>query len=491
MNILKRPMFFAALLCCIAAAISLFVKSLAFIILAASFILLSIVIFNKKYNYITVLFAIVLFFISLFAQFGRIEQINSLDGEKISGSFLVTEETTDHGEFNSVTFKESGCNSVPNGVKILVFDYEKTNLQMGEILDTTLKLSAIDRYDEYRLSDYSNGIYATASVVKLKKTGDYNEFYKTAGNIRNYVKETVTSHFSGDTAGLLVALTTGDKTLLSDKFLGNVKTTGISHVIVVSGMHLSIIMAAVFWCLDRLFYNKYIRCLLSVTVVVLISAVCGFTMSILRAGVMFAIAGLASIFNRDNDSLSSLLTAVTVVLIGMPFAVFNISFQLSVLSTLALIWVVPFYYKLIVERFNVSSKILKTLLGTVLCSVFAILFTLPVTIKIFGYVSIVAPITNLIISYPIMIALIFNIVALILWAVPIIKPFAYLLFLIAGFCSRFTVFIVNQIAKLPITVAVMPNSAFLWSLLLLAAVIGYIYFYEYKRKRSDFNANSV
>ena len=41
----------------------------------------------------------------------------------------------------------------------MVFDYKKTELQMGEILDTTLKLSAIDYYDEYRLSDYSNAIY--------------------------------------------------------------------------------------------------------------------------------------------------------------------------------------------------------------------------------------------------------------------------------------------------------------------------------------------
>lgn len=491
MDILKRPMFFAALICCTAAAISLFVKSLAFAIIVASLILVSIVITNKRYNYITVLIAIVLFSISLFLQFSKIEQINIHDGEKIRGSFLVTEETTDHGEFKSVVLKEVGCSSIPNGVSILVFDYKKTELQMGEILNTTLKLSAIDYYDEYRLSNYSNAIYATASVAELKKTGDYNSFYKTAGNIRKYVKETVTSHFSGDTAGLLVALTTGDKTLLSEKFLGNVKTTGISHVIVVSGMHLSIIMAAVFWCLDRMFYNKYIRCLLSVAVVVLIAAVCGFTMSILRAGVMFAIAGLAPIFNRENDSLSSLLTAVTAVLIGMPFAVFNISFQLSVLSTLALIWVVPFYYNLVVKRFDISSKISKTFIGTVLCSIFAILFTLPVTITVFGYVSIVAPVTNLIISYPIMSALILNIVALIIWAIPIVKLLAYPLFWIAGFCSRLIVFIVNLIAKLPITVAVMPKSAFWWSLLLLAVVIGYMYFYEYKKKRCDFNANSV
>ena len=187
----------------------------------------------------------------------------------------------------------------------------------------------------------------------------------------------MSSRFNGDTAGLLVALTTGDKTLISDKFAGNIKTTGISHVVVVSGMHLAIIMMAVFWCLDRLFYNKYIRCIISVLSVILISAVCGFTMSITRAGAMFIVAGLAPVFSRENDSLSSLLTAVTAVLISAPFAIFNISFQLSVLSTLAIIWVVPFYSKLIKERFNIKSKILNLLIDTFLCSVSAIIFTLP------------------------------------------------------------------------------------------------------------------
>ncbi|MBR5472533.1 MAG: ComEC/Rec2 family competence protein, partial [Clostridia bacterium] len=358
-------------------------------------------------------------------------------------------------------------------------------------VNATLKLSIVEEYDEYFISDYSSGVYTTANMIKLKKSGDYNLFYKTAGNIRSYVKNTISSRFNGDTSGLLVALTTGDKTLISDKFLANIKTTGISHVVVVSGMHLAIIMMAVFWCLDRMFYNKYIRCLVSLISVILISAVCGFTMSISRAGVMFVIASLAPAFSRENDSLSSLLTAVTAVLISAPFAIFNISFQLSVLSTLAIVWVVPYYSKLIQKKFNIKSKILKFLIDTFLCSIFAIIFTLPVIIKTFGFVSIVSPITNFIISYPVMIALIFNIASLVLSTIPLIRVVSTVLFFVAGVCSRFIVFIVNLIAKLPITVAVLPQSAFWWAILLIAMVIGFMYIYEFKKKRSDLNANSV
>ncbi len=492
MNIFKRPMFYAAVVCCWSAALSLYVVSLSiWLIVVAVVFLLFVSIFYKKYKYIIVMLAIVLFTISLFAEFMKIKNLKQHNAEKISGSFLVTDEPIDHGIFNSVTLKEVDCDTIPNNVKLFAYDYEKSELKIGDIVDVTFKLGIVDKYSRYRLSNYGSSIYATANIINLKQTGKYNPFYKMAGNIRSYVKDTELSHFKGDVAGLLVALTTGDKTLLSDEFAANIKTTGISHVVVVSGMHLTIIMIAIFWCLDNLFYNKFIRFISSIAFVILISTVCGFTMSITRAVVMFLIAGLAPIFNRESDSLSSLLTAVTVVLISAPFAIFNISFQLSVLSTLAIIWVVPFYSKLIKEKFNIKSKIIKILVDTFLCSIFAIIFTLPVTIKTFSYVSIVSPITNLIISYPVMIALVFNILSLVISVIPLVEILSTATFFVAGICSRFMVFAVNLIAKLPITVAVLPKNAFWWAIVVILIVIGFMYIYEFKKKRSDLSANSI
>ena len=206
---------------------------------------------------------------------------------------------------------------------------------------------------------------------------------------------------------------------------------------------------------------------------------------------MFIIAGLAPIFNRENDSLSSILTAVAVVLVATPFAIVNVSFLLSVLSTLAIIWIVPFYYNAIIKCFNIASKFLKTIVASVLCSIFAVVFTLPVTIKIFGYISIVSPITNLIINLPVTIALVLNILAVIVSIVPILNVASLALFYMAGLCSDLTVLVVNSIARFPITVAVLPKIAFWWSIFLIITIIGYMYYYEFKRERSDLNANSI
>ena len=90
-----------------------------------------------------------------------------------------------------------------------------------------------------------------------------------------------------------------------------------------------------------------------------------------------------------------------------------------------------------------------------------------------------------------MIALIFNIIALTLSTIPLIRVISTVLFFVAGICSQFIVFIVNLIAKLPITVAVLPQNSFWWAILIIALVIGFMYICEFKKKRSDLNANSV
>ncbi len=491
MNILKRPMFFAAASCSAISAISIFEKTIAFFIAIVTFILFLIFIIKKNKEYLIVLISVVLFTISLFAEFSKTDFINEHDGENLYGTFVVVEDPTGYDEYNTVVLKEKNCDYIPNGTKIFMFDYKKIKLRTGDIINASLKLSAIPKNNKYRLSNYGDGIYATANAKNIEKLNKTDFFYKLIGSIRSYVNNTVSSHFDGDSAGLLVAITTGDKSMLSDKFLSNVKTTGISHVIVVSGMHLSIVMAAIYFCIDKIFYNKYVRCALSVIIVLIIYSICGFTTSITRAGAMFIVASFAPIFSRDNDSLSSLLTAITAILIAAPFTIFNVSFLLSVLSTLAIIWIVPFYYKIINERFNIKSRFVKVVIGSMLCSIFAVIFTLPVIIKVFGYVSIVGAITNLIINFPIIITLILNIAALIIGAFPGVNYISYPIFLIADFCSQFTVFCVNQIAKLPVTVAVLPKSAFWWSVLIVTAVIGYMYYYEYKKKRSDFNAYNI
>ena len=89
MNIFKRPMFWAAVVCSVSAALSLFVAPLSFMFTAASIVLLVfITAYYKKYQYITVVLAIILFTVSLIAEFIKIDELKQRDKEKIVGTFF-------------------------------------------------------------------------------------------------------------------------------------------------------------------------------------------------------------------------------------------------------------------------------------------------------------------------------------------------------------------------------------------------------------------
>lgn len=481
MDILKRPVFLTAVFCCLVSGVALYSIKTA---LGIAFVLLLLLILksvnNKKYLCICLLVA--LFVVSLFLQKQKTDKVKSLDGETVTEKFSVVSEPVCHGKYNTVVLKSQG-GSLPK-IKLLAFDYSLSNLCTGDIINADLKIKAVDITSDYYFSNYGDGIYATASLKSIEKTDDVNRLYKAAYSVRNYVKNAISQNLDGDAAGLLTALTIGDKTLISESFSANIKTTGISHVIVVSGMHLSIIMSAIFILLDKLFYNKYLRSLISIFCVVIIAATCGFTTSVIRAGVMFVAAALAPCFNRDGDSLNSLLTAVVLILIAAPFTVTNVSFLLSVLSTLAIIWVVPFYHRFIVEKLNIKSKILKTVLNIILSSVSALVFTLPVTVKVFGFSSVVAPLTNLLITYPVTYVLVATIIALPFYKIPFLNFISKILFYLINILLNIIIKIVNVVANLPVTVAVLPQTAFFYSVLAVAGVIAFMYFNNYRLKKN-------
>ncbi len=489
MDILKRPIFYAAIICCFASVLSLYFIN-PFILLAITFFLfIFIAIKYRKFKYITISLIILCYSLGLFTQNNIINRINLLDNQTVNGDFLVVSEPDVYDNFNKTSFKVVNSELLPKNLNIIVFDSDKVELSCGDIVSATLKISTIKKDDEYRFFDYGNKIYATANMTEFEKTVGQNKVYKTFNNIRNYVKSTLNTILNGETTGLLFAITTGEKDLISDNFLSLVKETGISHIIAVSGMHLSIILAALFFIIDRLFYNKYIRTVLSLSLVFIICGICGFTMSVIRASVMFFIGAFAPLFKRDKDLLSIILTAFTCVLIVSPFAIVNISFLLSVLSTLAIIWVVPFYYDLFIMRYKINSKIIKALVQMIFVSIFAILFTLPVIIKVFGYVSVVSPITNILIMYPVMLALILNCVGLLISVVPFIEFLGVLIIKIAGFFCDIIIFIVNTVAKLPVTIAILPDIAMWISITIILISILYMYFYKYRLKRKEVNLN--
>ena len=179
----------------------------------------------------------------------------------------------------------------------------------------------------------------------------------------------------------------------------------------------------------------------------------GFTPSAIRAGIMCAAAFGAGAAIRCKDSLNSLGIAVILMLLYEPFYVLHIGFLLSCSATAGVIVAGSVTGKLIDDKVNIRNFVLcdivKNTLSVAAQSVGAAIFTLPITMIVFGYVSTVSPVANIAISFAVGYLLLSLLAAVILSALPFVGFFSVPFFSFATLVSRYISAAVGLIAKIP------------------------------------------
>lgn len=204
---------------------------------------------------------------------------------------------------------------------------------------------------------------------------------------RSRIRDAIQVCFSGNRAGLLMGITLGDTSHLSENLKENFRLTGLAHILAVSGLHVGL-LAAVCFSLGRLVRMKGLaQWAVVLSVVVFYALLTGSRPPALRASIMILVGGGAWLLGRDRNLISSLSVAALVLLIYDPFSFFDVGFQLSFTVALALILITP----------TLSSKIaLPGRLGNLLAvSVAAQLGAAPILIYYFRQLPIIATIANL------------------------------------------------------------------------------------------------
>lgn len=397
---------------------------------------------------VIVLFFSTLIIFSLSLSILNLQRISGVTGTNITEEFVITDEPFYSGEYFSADAVCLSGDTLKKGDKIRLF-YEKADISVGDTVSVNLKVSEIKK--ENRAFYYSDGIYATGSV-KSFESSDSDSFICLIPKFRRNINKLLNaSPLSHKAKAIITALTVGDKSGLSSEFNFLVKASGTSHVMVVSGMHLVIIMGFFTSLLERIFYNKYLYALVSLGGVVSIMAVCGFTMSIVRAGVMYLVVVAAPLFSRDSDPLNTLGFTVSLITIFSPYAIFSISFQLSVLSTLGILLLTDYLTLKICLILRIQKKFPTKLIELISITLAATVMTAPVCIYNFGFLSTVSIITNLLITYSVTACIRFGILGMLLGLIfgsNIASIFLY----IAGIFAEYTANVITDFGALPFAV---------------------------------------
>lgn len=232
-----------------------------------------------------------------------------------------------------------------------------------------------------------------AELLKLAKTPGWAFPAILRRNLQKIIDKSVPS----DAAAFARALLLGDRTGIDYETNTAFKVSGISHIIAVSGLHVTILFTLInMICFKR----RWLVALLGIPTLCLFAAVGGFSPSVVRACIMQALIITAMLFDREYDGPTELAFACLVMLLVNPLVIASVSFQLSVGCMIGIFLFQRIIYdwmcgKLGCEKKHRYVKLKRWFASSVSMTLSAMSLTTPLVAYYFGCVSLVGVLTNL------------------------------------------------------------------------------------------------
>lgn len=254
---------------------------------------------------------------------------------------------------------------------------------------------------DYRAFLERKGIHAMGSVSRREQVlevragrGGWLWTYVVLP-VRRGVRGAVACNLSGGPAGLLSGILLGEKRGVPDPVRTAFTRAGVNHVLAVSGLHVGLIAAVVFFVLGAVGCGRKATAWATVCAVLLYALVTGLPPSVVRAAMMCAIAIWGRLGNTQGEGLNSLGLAALVILIFRPQDLFDVGFQLSFSATAGIL----IFYRPIRAWLPraAAGGLAQWLWAPIAVSVAAQVATLPFVLTYFGLLSIVSILANLVV----------------------------------------------------------------------------------------------
>ncbi len=344
----------------------------------------------------------------------------------------------------------------PTDFTIYLSHRESLNTEIGDEILCTVKF--YDFESQTGLSSKTSNLakgnvlggYITDHELLTVLKSDVRSFRYHLSSLRKYLENKTTSVLSLEEASVLSAMLIGIRDTIPETLNNSYRTAGASHILVISGMHMSILTQSILGTLLFLGIRRRYAIICTYPAVLLFMAVSGFSVSVLRSGIMQIILLTGLLLGRKADSLNSLAIAALILLLFDPFAIGDVSLLLSFTATLGMISLSPRMIEFCTSRIQ-NKKFKRSvllLLTPIVSSVSAVLGTLPVQVYVFGTVNILSILTSLLVLYISAWIIRLGIPTVILLSVPVLTPTAAPLILATGLLVRFQNFIVKTISSL-------------------------------------------
>ena len=297
------------------------------------------------------------------------DKLTALDGKTVT----VKGEITDISYIGSDTCRLSVKGTV-GGVKgRLTFYADDIEYDYYDNIVATVNVSRIKDSINFKSEQYDRpkGVFLQGSTAEsIEVTGDGNTILRSIMHYRDKMFMLINDIIGGDEGGFAAAMLCGDKTELSKQTKLTVYRSGIGHIFSVSGTRVIFAVQTVAMWAFAVF--------------------AGFSVSVVRAAVMLTLVTAAPLLYRRPDPANTLCLCAVVILTLSPYAAADSSFLLSFTAAFVISVVCPKVVTMVKRR-----DILGNIEREIVTAVTILLCTMPVQLMFFSEISLVAPLSNI------------------------------------------------------------------------------------------------
>lgn len=309
-------------------------------------------------------------------------------------------------------------------------------------------------------------IYGTikCDYVDIIEKDKVNLISRISNKISMDIERNIDEIIGNEETGIVKGIILGDKNDIDEEMQEDFKTSGISHILAISGMHVSYIVIAI-----NLFFKKKIgnrnTKIFIILFLIIYMFITGFSPSIVRAGLMSMLLIGSEIFYRKNDLATSIGLSLLIIVIYNPFLLKSVGLQFSYIGTIGII-VLNKNIKNILKRIKIRNKkwkysiktknlrLIKKVQDILSVTIAAQASILPIMIFHFNVFNTYFLITNLLVSIIIGPLLVFSVLGIVSSFIyyPLAKVISCVLTILAQFLIN-----VSKFSQLPFSKIYFPT----------------------------------
>ena len=231
--------------------------------------------------------------------------------------------------------------------KLSIYSTLKATYKIGNILSVSGQIvkfqnaSNPGQFNQYQYNKINNIDYKVNAEKIVIIDASYSMFHHLLYRIKKKLTAVYLEILPKKDAGLMSAMILGDMALLDDDIKKLYQANGISHIIAISGLNVSLLGISLFQLLRKVRLSILLATVLAIFIIFSYGVLTNFSVSTNRAVVMLILFMIAGVIGKTYDLLSATSLSALIILIQSPMQIYNAGFLLSFCAMLGIALINP------------------------------------------------------------------------------------------------------------------------------------------------------